>query len=56
MHPAEQRLANLKELLKGEQTSTNPSHKYIDDLKLTITSCEERLKHVNEKGYQMVDG
>lgn len=50
MHPAEQRLANLKELFGKENDSL-----YAQDLKLTIKQVEKELKRVNKKGYQMVE-
>lgn len=51
MHPAEQRLKNLKELLRLEQGNTL----YAQDLKLTIKMVAEQIKNVSSKGYQMVE-
>lgn len=51
MHPAEQRLKNLKELLKAENGDTL----YAADLKLTIAQVKKQIKNGSPVGYQMVE-
>jgi hypothetical protein len=54
MPPSQKRLAILKELLKVEQASKNPSQTYIDDLKLSIAQAKKDAKLASEDGYRMV--
>ena len=48
------RLAILKELLKNELASKNPSQTYIDDLKISIADATHAAKNSSEDGYRMV--
>ncbi len=54
MPPAQKRLAILKEFLKNEQASKNPSQAYIDDLKLSIAAAKLDAKNASADGYRMV--
>ena len=54
MPPAQKRLAILKELLKTEQASKNPSQAYIDDLRLSIARASKDAKNASADGYRMV--
>ena len=54
MKPSNKRLAILKELLKVELFSKNPSQNYIDDLKISIADATHAAKYSSEDGYRMV--
>lgn len=43
------RLANLKLLLKQELALTNPSSKYVEDLKLSIKHLEKSIQLIEDK-------
>lgn len=51
---AQKRLEILKELLKTEQVSKNPSQTYIDDLRLSIARASKDAKNASADGYRMV--
>jgi uncharacterized protein Smg (DUF494 family) len=48
------RLAILKELLKNEQASKEPSQTYIDDLRLSIARATKDAKNASADGYRMI--
>ena len=45
----QKRLAELKQLLYAEEGSPNRSQLYIDDLKLSIASCERQIQNNKDK-------